>query len=97
VIGRPTIRIDGAEIVRGVLVRIECAAGNWTLVVNTADKLLRFTVTNLAKLEFYSQDPDFEGSINCGAVGKAAFVYFKPAPAGQAKFAGDAVAIEFTR
>ena len=97
VMGRPTLKIDGAEVIRGVLVKIECAAGKWTLVVNTADKLLRFTVTSLAKLEFYSQDPDFEGSINCGAVAKAAFIYFKPAPAGQSKFAGDAVAIEFTR
>ncbi|HXU09387.1 MAG TPA: hypothetical protein VN743_10360, partial [Blastocatellia bacterium] len=96
VIGRPTLKRDGTQTIRGVLVSIECKAGKWTLVVNTRDDLLRFAVSDKYKLEFFSQDPDFEGSVKCGPVNKIAFIYFKPM-AGQPKVAGDAVAVEFTR
>ena len=90
------MKIEGAQTIRRVLVSIECKAGKWTLVVNTKDDLLRFTVSNKDKLEFYSQDPQFEGKVDCGSVNKIAYIYFKPI-AGQSKFAGDAVAVEFTR
>lgn len=93
---RPTLKIEGAQTIRGVLASIECKAGKWTLVVNTKDDLLRFAVSDKDKLEFYSQDPQFEGKVNCGSVNKIAYIYFKPI-AGQSKFAGDAVAVEFTR
>jgi tetratricopeptide (TPR) repeat protein len=93
---RPTLKIEGAQTVRGVLVSIECKAGKWTLVVNTRDDLLRFTVSDKDKLEFYSQDPQFEGKVNCGSVNKIAIIYFKPM-AGKSSFTGDAVAVEFTR
>jgi tetratricopeptide (TPR) repeat protein len=93
---RPTLKHEGAQTIRGVLVSIECKAGKWTLVVNTKDDLLRFAVSDKDKLEFYSQDPQFEGQVNCGSVNKIAFIYFRPMP-GQSKFAGDAVAVEFTR
>ncbi len=93
---RPTLKFEGAQTIRGVLVSIECKTGKWTLVVNTANDLLRFAVSDKEKLEFYSQDPSFEGSVNCGSVNKIAFIYFKPM-AGQSKFAGDAVAVEFTQ
>jgi tetratricopeptide (TPR) repeat protein len=93
---RPTLKIEGAQTIRGVLVTIECKAGKWTLVVNTKDDVLRFAVSDKDKLEFYSQDPQFEGHVNCGSVNKIAYIYFKPMP-GQSKFAGDAVAVEFTR
>ncbi len=93
---RPTLKIEGAQSIRGVLVSIECKVGKWTLVVNTRDDLLRFAVSDKDKLEFYSQDPQFEGKVECGSVNKIAFIYFKPMP-GQSKFAGDAVAVEFTR
>lgn len=93
---RPTLKFEGAQSIRGVLVSIECKNGKWTLVVNTATDLLRFAVSDKDKLEFYSQDPSFEGSVNCGSVNKIAFIYFKPM-AGQTKFAGDAVAVEFTQ
>jgi len=96
VIGRPTLKRDGTQTIRGVLVSIECKAGKWTLVVNTRDDLLRFAVSDKDKLEFFSQDPDFEGAVKCGPVNKIAFIYFKPM-AGQPKVAGDAVAVEFTR
>lgn len=94
-VGRPTLKFEGAKVIRGVLVSLECKNGKWTLVVNTANELLRFTVSDKEKLEFYSQDPSFEGSVNCGSVNKIAFIYFKPI-AGESKFAGDAVAVEFT-
>jgi tetratricopeptide (TPR) repeat protein len=96
VTGVPTLKREGAQTVRGVLVSIECKAGKWTLVVNTRDDLLRFIVTDKDKLEFFSQDPSFEGSVKCGPVNKIAFIYFKPVT-GQPKIAGDAVAVEFTR
>ena len=92
---RPTLKIEGAQTIRGVLVSIECKAGKWTLVVNTKDDLLRFAVSDKEKLEFLSQDPQVEGQVNCGTVNKIAFIYFKPLP-GQTKLAGDAVAVEFT-
>ena len=92
---RPTLKIEGAQTIRGVLVSIECKAGKWTLVVNTKDDLLRFAVSDKDKLEFLSQDPQVEGQVNCGTINKIAFIYFKPLP-GQSKLAGDAVAVEFT-
>jgi tetratricopeptide (TPR) repeat protein len=93
---RPSLKLEGMQTIRGVLASIECKNGKWTLVVNTASDLLRFTVSDKEKLEFYSQDPSFEaGTIDCGSVNKIAFIYFKPMT-GQSKFAGDAVAVEFT-
>jgi tetratricopeptide (TPR) repeat protein len=94
--GQPTRKIEGAQVIRGVLVSIECVRGKWTLVVNTTDQLLRFMVTDKEKLEFYSQDPQTEGAVGCGPVNKVAFIYFKPL-VGKLKSAGDAVAVEFTR
>lgn len=96
VAGRPTLKREGTQTLRGVLVSIDCKAGKWTLVVNTRDDLLRFTVSDKDKLEFFSQDPDVDGQVKCGPVNRIAFIYFKPV-AGQPKVAGDAVAIEFTR
>jgi tetratricopeptide (TPR) repeat protein len=97
VTGHPTLRIEGAEVIRGVLTQIECKNGKWTIVLNTVNSLLRFTVTNKEKLEFYSQDSSFEGSVGCGNVMHTAFIYYKPLPGNQTRFTGDAVAIEFTR
>jgi len=93
---RPTLLREGTQTIRGVLVSIDCKAGKWTLVVNTKNDLVQFAVSDKDKLEFYSQDPAFEGQVKCGSVNKIAFIYFKPLP-GQSKFAGDAVAVEFTR
>lgn len=92
----PTLKLDGAQTLRGILAAIECRAGKWTLVVAASDKRIRFAVSNKDKLEFFSQDPKFAGAIRCGPVNKSAFIYFKPMP-GQTKLAGDAVAVEFTR
>jgi len=93
---RPSLKVEGTQTIRGVLVSIECKAGKWTLVVNTKADLITFAVSDKDKLEFYSQDPQFEGQVKCGSVNKIAFIYFKPMP-GQSKFAGDAVAVEFTK
>lgn len=95
-IRRPTLKLEGTETIRGVLVSIECKAGKWTLVVNTKSDLVSFAVSDKEKLEFYSQDPQFDGKVNCGSINKIAYIYFKPMP-GQSRFAGDAVAVEFTR
>jgi tetratricopeptide (TPR) repeat protein len=97
VVGRPTLHIEGAQVVRGVLTQIECANGKWTIVLNTANSLLRFTVSDKEKLEFYSQDSSFEGKISCGNVLHTAFIYYKPLAGNQTRFAGDAVAIEFMK
>jgi len=93
---RPTLNFEGAQTIRGVLISVECERGKWVLVVQKSNDILRFAVSDKDKLEFYSQDPDSEGKINCGAVNKIAYIYYKPM-AGQSKFAGDAVAVEFTR
>lgn len=95
-VSQPTIKLEGTQTIRGVLVAIECSAGRWTLVVKASANRMRFVVSNKDKLEFFSQDPSFEGSVRCGPVNKTAFIYFKPV-AGQTKFAGDAVAVEFAR
>ena len=92
---RPSLKFQGAQTIRGVLVSIECKNGKWTLVVNTATDLLRFSVSDKDKLEFYSQDPAVKGAVNCGNVNRIAFIYFRPIE-GQTKLAGDAVAVEFT-
>jgi tetratricopeptide (TPR) repeat protein len=97
VVGRPTVKIAGAQVVRGVLTSIECSNGKWTLVVKLPEKVVRFAVTDKEKLEFYSQDPGFDGTIGCGAVNRPAFIYFKPLPGEQTKFEGDALAVEITK
>jgi hypothetical protein len=95
-VSRPTLTLEGTQTFRGLLVAIECSAGKWTLGVRTADKRIRFMVSNKAKLEFFSQDPDFKGAIRCGPVNKNAFIYFKPITV-KTTLAGDAVAVEFIR
>ncbi|MFL6274941.1 MAG: tetratricopeptide repeat protein [Blastocatellia bacterium] len=97
VTGRPTLTIEGTKVVRGVLTQIECGNGKMRILLNTADSLLRFDVTDIQKLQYYSQDPSFEGSVGCGKVLHVAYVYYKPLPGNQARFAGDAVAIEFAK
>ena len=95
-ISQPTIKLEGTQTIRGVLVAIECSAGKWTLIVKANANRIRFMVSNKDKLEFFSQDPSFAGAVRCGPVNKTAFIYFKPV-AGQTKLAGDAMAVEFTR
>jgi hypothetical protein len=95
-VSQPTVKIEGTQNIRGVLVAIECTAGKWTLAVKASNKRMRFMVSNKAKLEFFSQDPSFEGSVRCGPVNKNAFIYFRPL-AGKTALAGDAVAVEFIR
>ena len=95
-VSQPTLKLEGTQTIRGVLVAIECRAGKWTLVVNSSDQRIRFLVSNKDKLEFFSQDPTFSGAVRCGPVNKPAFIYFKPS-AGRTNAAGDAVAVEFTR
>jgi tetratricopeptide (TPR) repeat protein len=93
--GRPSVRIEGAEILGGVLAAIECGDG-MTLVFRTRDKLLRFTVADVTALQFYSQDPQFKGSIGCGPINLKAYVYFKALPT-QTRFAGNAVGVELAK
>lgn len=96
--GLPTLKISGAHVLPGTLVAIECPKGRMVLVVRASDKLLRFDVRDVGALEFYSQDPKFDGTtITCGPVNKTAFIYYKGLPGTQTKYAGDAVAVEFTR
>lgn len=96
-VGHPTLRIEGAEVVRGVLTMIECGNGKMTVVLNTPNSLLRFAVTEMDKLQVYSQDPSYTGNFGCGNVMHTAYVYYKPMAGKQTRYAGDAVAIEFAR
>ncbi|HJQ24817.1 MAG TPA: tetratricopeptide repeat protein [Blastocatellia bacterium] len=97
VTGRPTLTIAGTQVVRGVLTYIECANGKMQILLNTADSLLRFDVSDVTKLQFYSQDSSFDGSVGCGKVLHTAYVYYKPLTGNKAKLAGDAVAVEFAK
>lgn len=92
---KPAINIEGAQSMRGVLVSIECKTNKWTLVVNTKDDLLKFTVSDKGQLQFYEDGSRVEG-IECGTINRIAVIYFKPTT-GQAKTAGEAVAVEFTQ
>lgn len=96
--GRPTLKISGANVISGLLTAIECPNGRMVLVVRTPAKLIRFAVTDVVGLQFFSQDPKFDGkTIGCGPVNRTAFFYYKPMPGTENQYAGDAVAVEFAR
>lgn len=96
--GRPTLKIPDAEVIPGLLTAIECPSGRMVLVVRTPEKLIRFAVTDIVGLQFYSQDPHFDGTtIRCGPVNRPAFFYYKPMQKTQPGYEGDAVAVEFVR
>jgi tetratricopeptide (TPR) repeat protein len=92
---RPSLKLEGAETIGGLLARIECHDG-MVLALKSGEKLLRYSVSDVAKLQFFSQDPEFKGNIGCGPINLRAYIYFKPASE-QARFAGDAVAVEFVK
>jgi tetratricopeptide (TPR) repeat protein len=91
----PTIKLEGTEVVAGTLTAIECDRGGMVLAVKAGDTLLRFMVSDPAKLQFVTQDPQLHPNIGCGPINLAAYIHFKPVTGG--KFAGDAVAVEFTK
>lgn len=91
----PMLKFVGAETVTGTLVAIECGNG-MTLVMKTAEGVARFTVSDPAKIHFYSRDPNFSVAIACGPINVPAYVHFKSL-AGNKKYAGDAVAVEFIK
>jgi tetratricopeptide (TPR) repeat protein len=93
----PAVKIEGTQIVSGALVAIECIGSRMTLVFKSDDKLLRFNVSDMANLQFYTQDPQFSPQMSCGPINLPAFIHFKPASNGQSSFAGDAVAVEFKK
>lgn len=95
--GSPTLKIDGAQVLSGTLVGIECGNGGMVLVFRSANKLLRFTVRNMMTLQFYTQDPSISPQVGCGPMNVAAFIHYKPLPDTASKFAGDAVAVEFKK
>ena len=67
------------------------------LVLKTDDKLLRFNVSDAAKLQFFTQYPQFRPDVKCGPINLAAFIYYKPTTSGKPHFAGEAVAVEFRK
>jgi tetratricopeptide (TPR) repeat protein len=92
---RPSLKLEGAETIGGMLAVIECDDG-MVLALRTREKLLRYSVSDVAKLQFFSQDPEFKGNIGCGPINLRAYIYFKSL-SGQTRFAGDAVAVEFVK
>lgn len=91
---RPTMKLDGTEVMAATLAAIECGGG-MVLVVKAGEKLLRFAVTDPNKLQFLTQDPKLNPKIGCGPINLAAFIHYKPISGG--KFSGDAVAVEFRK
>lgn len=91
----PTLKLDGTEIIAGTLAAIECDQGGMVLAVKKGDTLLRFKVSDPVGLQFFTRDPQFNPKIGCGPINLVAFIHFKPVTGG--KFAGDAVAVEFTK
>jgi len=92
---RPALKLDGAEVMAGTLAAIECKGSGMVLAVKAGDKLLRLMVSDPARLQFVSQDPQLHPNIGCGPINLPAFIHFKPVAGG--KFAGDAVAVEFAK
>ncbi|HKP84789.1 MAG TPA: tetratricopeptide repeat protein [Blastocatellia bacterium] len=91
----PAIKIEGTQILSGTLAAIECSGASMTLVIKSDAKVLRFSVSDLSNLQFYTQDPKFTPQMRCGPINLPVFIHFKPVPDNQSKFAGDAVAVEF--
>ena len=92
----PVLKLEGAEVMNGVLAAIECEGG-MVLVFKSGDKLLRFGVSDVINLQFYTHDPQFSPQMGCGPINLPAFIHFKPMSGNQTKFAGDAVAVEFKK
>jgi tetratricopeptide (TPR) repeat protein len=92
---RPSLKFDGTEVMAGTLAAIECGGLGMVLAVKAGDKLLRFMVSDSNKLQFVTHDPELHPNIGCGPINLAALIHFKPVTGG--KFAGDAVAVEFTK
>lgn len=93
----PTVKFEGAEIMSGVLVEIQCGNGGMSLVVKREGQIVRFNVSDPAALQFLSQDPDFSAKIGCGPINLGAFIHFKRSSGSKSDFAGDAVAVEFAK
>jgi hypothetical protein len=90
------VKLAGTETMSGVLAALECDGRGIVIAFKTGDnKLLRFSVGDPSKLMFYSRNPEQKLNIGCGPINKPAFIHYAPAAAGQARFAGDAVAVEF--
>lgn len=94
---KPLIHLDGAETVSGVLASMECPGNGLVLVLKTADKLLRFSVSDPVKLQLFSRVPGLSVTVGCGEINLEAIVYFKPLSGNKSQFAGDAIAVEFTK
>jgi tetratricopeptide (TPR) repeat protein len=92
-----TMKIEDTKIMDGVLETIECTGVGMVLVLRSNGRLMRFSVSDPVKLQFYSQDPDFHVNIGCGPINHAAFIHFKPVGGAQSGSAGDAVAVEFKK
>jgi len=92
---RPVLKLDGTEVMAGTLAAIECNGAGMVLAVKAGDKLLRLMVSEPARIQFVSQDPQLRPNIGCGPINLAVFVHYKPIAGG--KFAGDVVAVEFTK
>lgn len=75
---------------------MECPGKGLVLVLKTADKVLRFSVSDPIKLHMFSRVPGLCVTVGCGAINLEAIVYFKPSD-GKSRMAGDAVAVEFTK
>jgi tetratricopeptide (TPR) repeat protein len=92
-----SMKIEGTRIMAGVLAAIECEGAGLVLALKSNGRIVRFSVSDPVKLQFYSHDPDFHANIGCGPINHAAFIHFKPVAASQSGFSGDAVAVEFRK
>lgn len=91
----PKIKFDGTVTMFGTLAAIECGRG-MTFVLKTEEGLKRFTVSAPTTFQFITHDPNFNTTIGCGPINAPVFVHFKPL-AGDKKYAGDALAVEFIK
>lgn len=89
------IRIADTSTMDGVLTALDCDGDKFALVLKTADKIVRFTVSDMNNLKFFTRDPGFKPTVGCGSINLKATVHYKPTPSG--RFVGDAVAVEFKK
>ncbi|MEW6211342.1 MAG: tetratricopeptide repeat protein [Acidobacteriota bacterium] len=90
-----SIRIADAVTMDGVLVALECNDDKFALALKTADKVVRFTVSDMNNLRLFTLDPNFRPTIGCGPINLKATVHYKPTTGG--RFVGDAIAVEFKK
>jgi tetratricopeptide (TPR) repeat protein len=90
------VNLDGSEQLAGVIAAVECKGNTMVISLKSAGKTTRFQVTDHNQVPFFSRAIAYSVDIVCGPNNLQAIIYFKPL-AGKSAYAGEVVAVEFTK